>query len=161
VREFVCVSQWTEHTPDAEPVANAILRIWPPERHAELRAQVEQLAAAAGGRVEFPGDPFPAVVNSTELTTAAGRYLSTRLGPDSVLWATASWPFNCEDFALFLHEAPGSQFYLGVADSDTGMNGAPHTLDFAADERAIGHGVRAMTGLLTERLTAAGEIMSR
>ncbi|WP_369374646.1 hypothetical protein AB1046_09510 [Promicromonospora sp. Populi] len=34
------------------------------------------------------------------------------------------------------------------------MNGAPHSPDFAADERAIGHGVRAMTGLLTYRLAA-------
>lgn len=34
------------------------------------------------------------------------------------------------------------------------MNGAPHTLDFAADERAIGHGVRVMTGLHTDRLAA-------
>jgi amidohydrolase len=34
------------------------------------------------------------------------------------------------------------------------MNGAPHAPDFAADERAIGHGVRAMAGLLTDRLAA-------
>jgi hypothetical protein len=34
------------------------------------------------------------------------------------------------------------------------MNGAPHTPDFAADERGIGHGVRAMAGLLTDRLAA-------
>jgi len=55
--------------------------------------------------------------------------------------------------------------YLGVADAGTGMNGAPHTPDFAADERAIGHGVRAMAGLLTERLaarsTAADGLRSR
>ena len=68
--------------------------------------------------------------------------------------ARSSWPFNCGDFALFLREAPGAQFYLGVADAERGMNGAPHTPDFAADERAIGHGVRAMAGLLTERLAA-------
>nr|WP_307794071.1 transglutaminase domain-containing protein [Actinacidiphila bryophytorum] len=41
---------------------------------------------------------------------------------------------------------------LGVADAASGMNGAPHTPDFAADERAIGHGVRAMAALLTDRL---------
>ncbi|MEU4689690.1 hypothetical protein [Actinoplanes sp. NPDC023714] len=45
--------------------------------------------------------------------------------------------------------------YLGVADAESGLNGAPHTLDFAADERAVGHGVRAMSALLTHRLTAA------
>ena len=94
------------------------------------------------------------MVNSAELSTAAGHYLSTALGPESVAWAHASWPFNCEDFALFLDEAPGAMFYLGVADPETGINGAPHAPDFAADERAIGHGVRAMAGLLTDRLAA-------
>jgi metal-dependent amidase/aminoacylase/carboxypeptidase family protein len=92
------------------------------------------------------------MVNSAELSTAAGRYLSAALGPESVAWARASWPFNCEDFALFLNEVPGAMFYLGVADAESGMNGAPHTPDFAADERAIGHGVRAMARLLSDRL---------
>jgi len=154
LQESVCVAQWTDQTPDAQPVANVLLRVWPQERFPELRARVERLAAAAGGHVEFPADPFPAMVNSAKLSTAAGQHLSTALGPESVLWARASWPFNCEDFALFLDEAPGAQFYLGVADAETGMNGAPHTPDFAADERAIGHGVRAMASLLTERLAA-------
>ncbi len=154
IQECVCVAQWTERTPGGLPVPNVLLRVWPQERHPELRVQVMRLAAAAGGHVEFPGDPFPAMVNSVELSTAAGRYLSAALGPESVLWARASWPFNCEDFALFLNEAPGAQFYLGVADAEAGMNGAPHTPDFAADERAIGHGVRAMAGLLTDRLAA-------
>ncbi len=153
IQESVCVAHWTEQRPDA-PVVNVLLRVWPQERLAQLRARVERLAAAAGGQVEFPGDPFPAMVNSAQLSTAAGQYLSAALGPASVLWARASWPFNCEDFALFLGHAPGAQFYLGVADDETGMNGAPHTPGFAADERAIGHGVRAMTGLLTDRLAA-------
>jgi metal-dependent amidase/aminoacylase/carboxypeptidase family protein len=163
IQESVCVAQWTEQTPDGRPIPNVLLRVWPQDRHPELRAQVKQLAAAAGGHVEFPGDPFPAMVNSAELSTAAGQYLSAALGPESVLWAQASWPFNCEDFALFLNEAPGAQLYLGVADAEAGMNGAPHTPDFAADERAIGHGVRAMAGLLTDRLaagSAAGDGLS-
>lgn len=154
IPESVCVAHWTEQPDGAQPIANAILRVWPQERHAELRRQVERIAAVAGGRVEFPGDPFPAMVNSVELSTAAGRYLSSALGPESVAWGRASWPFNCEDFALFLNEAPGAQLYLGVANTESGMNGAPHSPDFAADERAIGHGVRAMSGLLTDRLAA-------
>ncbi|NUP51863.1 MAG: M20/M25/M40 family metallo-hydrolase [Catenulispora sp.] len=156
IQESVCIAQWTEQTPEAHPVANALLRVWPQERIAELRGQIERLAAAAGGHVEFAG-AFPALVNSAELSTAAGRYFSSALGPESVAWARASWPFNCEDFALFLNEAPGAQFYLGVADPESGMNGAPHAPDFAADERAIGHGVRAMAGLLTDRLAARPE----
>lgn len=154
IQESVCVSHWTERTPDGHPATNVLLRVWPQERLRELRARVERLAVAAGGHVEFPGDPFPAMVNSAELSTAAGEYLTAALGPESVLWARASWPFNCEDFALFLNVAPGAMLYLGVADTETGMNGAPHAPDFAADERAIGHGVRAMAGLLTHRLAA-------
>nr|WP_296067024.1 M20/M25/M40 family metallo-hydrolase [uncultured Actinoplanes sp.] len=154
IQESVSVAHWTERTPDAHPVANVLLRVWPQERLPGLRARIQQLAAAAGGHVEFPGEPCPAMVNSAELSTAAGHHLSTALGPESVLWARASWPFNCEDFALFLDEAPGALFYLGVADTESGMNGAPHAPDFAADERAIGHGVRAMTGLLSHRLAA-------
>jgi hypothetical protein len=38
------------------------------------------------------------------------------------------------------------------------MNGAPHTPDFAADERAIGYGVRAMASLLTDRLAARSAV---
>lgn len=156
IQESVCLSQWTEQAPDGQPVANVLLRVWPEERFPELRGQVRRLVEAAGGHVEPAGDPFPAMVNSTELSTAAGRYLSAALGPESVVWARASWPFNCEDFALFLHEAAGAQLYLGVANPEAGMDGAPHSPDFAADERAIGHGVRAMAGLLTDRLAACG-----
>lgn len=151
-QESVCVAQWTEHTAEGPAVPNVLLRAWPRELLARLRSRVEKIAADAGGRAQFPGDQFPAMVNSPELAAAAGRYLADALGPESVVWARASWPFNCEDFALFLDQAPGAQFYLGVADAESGMNGAPHSPDFAADERAIGHGVRAMTGLLTERL---------
>jgi metal-dependent amidase/aminoacylase/carboxypeptidase family protein len=154
IQESVSVAQWTEHTPDAPSAVNVLLRVWPQERLPGLRARIKQIAAAVGGHVEFPADPFPAMVNSAELSTAAGQYLTAALGPESVVWARASWPFNCEDFALFLNEAPGALFYLGVADAETGMNGAPHAPDFAADERAIGHGVRAMAGLLTDRLAA-------
>ncbi|MEU8659523.1 M20 metallopeptidase family protein [Actinoplanes philippinensis] len=157
IQEPVSVAQWTEQAPGGQPVVSIMLKVWPQERFPELRARIEEIAARAGGHVEYPyGDAFPAMVNSVDLSTAAGRHLSAEFGPESVLWGRASWPHNCEDFALFLREAPGAMFYLGVADAETGMNGAPHTRDFAADERAIGHGVRAMAALLTHRLHQAG-----
>ncbi|MCO8269325.1 M20/M25/M40 family metallo-hydrolase [Actinoplanes sp. TRM 88003] len=146
-QESVSVAHWSD-----DKAVEVLLRVWPQERGPALRAHIEQLAASAGGYVEYPGEPFPAMVNSPELSTAAGHYLTSALGPDSVAWAHASWPFNCEDFALFLDEAPGAMFYLGVADPEAGINGAPHSPDFAADEKAIAHGVRAMAGLLTHRL---------
>jgi metal-dependent amidase/aminoacylase/carboxypeptidase family protein len=76
------------------------------------------------------------MVNSVELSTGGRPVPGDGAGAGVRLVARASWPFNCEDFALFLNEAPGAMFYLGVADAETGMNGAPHAPDFAADERA-------------------------
>jgi metal-dependent amidase/aminoacylase/carboxypeptidase family protein len=55
-------------------------------------------------------------------------------------------------FALFLRRAPGAMFYLGVANADAGLNGVPHAPDLAADEQAIGFGVRGMAGLLLSRV---------
>ncbi|MYW10977.1 M20/M25/M40 family metallo-hydrolase [Streptomyces sp. SID2563] len=150
-QESASVAAW----PEPGPAVGVLLRIWPQEHLPEVRARVERLAAAAGGHVESQNAPFPALVNSPELSTAAGDYLSTTMGPESVLWARASWPYNCEDFALFTHEAPGALLYLGVANAEAGIDGAPHSPEFAADERAIGHGVRAMADLLTHRLTTA------
>ncbi|MFB8210979.1 M20 family metallopeptidase [Streptomyces sp. NPDC056010] len=153
-QESVSVAAW----PEPGPAVCVLLRVWPQEHLPGVRAQVERLAAAAGGHVESQHAPFPALVNSPELSAAAGDHLSTAMGPESVLWARASWPYNCEDFALFTHEAPGSLLYLGVANAEAGMDGAPHSPEFAADERAIGHGVRAMTGLLTHRLTTGRRV---
>ncbi|WP_326999982.1 M20/M25/M40 family metallo-hydrolase [Dactylosporangium sp. NBC_01737] len=141
---------------DGDPVvADVWLRVWPESRHAELRDRLRQLAAQAGAVVTFPGPPFPAMVCSTELSEAAATYLRDVPGVAEVMTARAAWPFNGEDFALFLHRVPGAMFWLGVADPGAGVNGITHAPDFAADERAIGVGVRAMAGLLLHRLRAA------
>jgi metal-dependent amidase/aminoacylase/carboxypeptidase family protein len=47
-------------------------------------------------------------------------------------------------------------FYLGVANPDEGLNAITHSPYFAADETAIGFGVRAMAGFLSSRLVALG-----
>ncbi|MEV4516709.1 M20/M25/M40 family metallo-hydrolase [Dactylosporangium sp. NPDC049525] len=141
---------------DADPVtADVWLRAWPESRHPELREQLRQLAAGAGATVTFPGPPFPAMVCSPAHTEAAAAYLRDDPSVDTVMTMHAAWPFSGEDFGLFLHRAPGAMFWLGVADPGAGVNGIPHAPDFAADERAIGIGVRAMAGLLLHRLHAA------
>ncbi|MEU1726540.1 hypothetical protein [Nonomuraea sp. NPDC005692] len=58
----------------------------------------------------------------------------------------ASYPFNGEDFGLFLERAPGAMFFFGV-----GERGVPHAPDFVPDERAIALGVEAMAGFLRAR----------
>jgi metal-dependent amidase/aminoacylase/carboxypeptidase family protein len=131
------------------------LRAWPDDRYPALREEVCRLAASvAGARVEFPGPPFPAMVCSPELSRAAAAHLRGVAGVTAVRVLRAAFPFNGEDFALFLRRVPGAMFYLGVANPAAGQNGVPHAPDFAADESAIGLGVRAMAGLLLSRLDA-------
>uniref|UniRef100_UPI0013C2E128 M20 metallopeptidase family protein n=1 Tax=Allorhizocola rhizosphaerae TaxID=1872709 RepID=UPI0013C2E128 len=123
-------------------------KAWPDERYHELRDDIRRLAGSVdGARVEFAPEPFPAMVCSPSLSEAAAAYMRgvPGLGPVTVLHA--SFPFNGEDFALFLRHVPGAMFYLGV-----GVDGMPHSPGFAADDRAIGVGVRTMTGLLLDRL---------
>jgi metal-dependent amidase/aminoacylase/carboxypeptidase family protein len=129
------------------------LRAWPDNRYPTLREEVRRLAGSIeAAQVEFPQPPFPAMVCSPELSRAAAAHLRSVAGVAAVKVLHAAFPFNGEDFALFLRQVPGAMFYLGVANSEAGLNGVPHAPDFAADEKAIGLGVRAMAGLLLSRL---------
>jgi metal-dependent amidase/aminoacylase/carboxypeptidase family protein len=130
------------------------LRAWPESRYSEIRDEVRGLVdSSADARVEFPDEPFPAMVCSPELSEAAAGYLRATFGDDAVMVMRALFPFNGEDFALFLQRVPGAMFYLGVANPEAGVNGVPHSPDFA-DERALEIGVRAMAGFLASRLAA-------
>ncbi|WP_228472895.1 M20 metallopeptidase family protein [Streptomyces cyaneochromogenes] len=134
---------------------HAYLRAWPESRYAEIREEVRRwMDALPRGRVEFTEPPLPAMVCSPELNAAAASYLRGTLGADAVMVLHAAYPFNGEDFAYFLHQVSGAMFYLGVANPEAGINGVPHSPDFAADEHAIGIGVRAMAGFLSHRLDA-------
>jgi metal-dependent amidase/aminoacylase/carboxypeptidase family protein len=137
---------------DGTVTLRLFLRTWPDSRYPSLREEVRDLAAAVGGRVEFPRPPFPAMVCSPELSHAAADRLREVPGVAAVEVFGSPYPFAGEDFGLFLQRVPGAMFYLGVSDPERGINGVPHWPDFAADERAIGLGVRAMADFLVSRL---------
>ncbi|QSB16716.1 M20/M25/M40 family metallo-hydrolase [Natronosporangium hydrolyticum] len=140
-------------TDDQQAELRVNLRAWPDDRYPQLRADLRRLVApVAGARIDFPECPFPAMVCSPELSEAAATYLRDTFGSAAVVVLHAAFPFNGEDFGLFLQHVPGAMILLGGAEPATGHNGAPHTPDFAADERAIGVGVRAIAGLLSNRL---------
>jgi metal-dependent amidase/aminoacylase/carboxypeptidase family protein len=138
----------------------ATVRVWlracPDDRYPQLRDEVQRLldSVGGGGRIAFPTSPFPAMVCSPELSEAAAAYLRSTPVAGCVRVLHAAYPFSGEDFGLFLQQAPGAMIYLGVANPELGIDGVPHRPDFAADERAIGIGVRAMAGLLSHRVHA-------
>jgi metal-dependent amidase/aminoacylase/carboxypeptidase family protein len=137
----------------SEAVVQVSFRCWPEERYADIRERVRRLARASGeATVDFPAAPFPAMVCPERDSQALGRHLRRTLGPDRVGTLHAAIPFNGEDFALFLDQVPGTFTFLGVRAPGTAIEaGYPHFVDFTPDERAIGHGVRAMAGWLATR----------
>lgn len=128
-------------------------RCWPEERYVEVRADIRRLAASyPGAEVSFEPGPFPAMVCPEPDAHRLARHLHRTLGRDAVTRLHAVFPFNGEDFALFLDRIPGTYTFLGVHTPGTPITaGYPHYRDFTPDERAIGTGVRAMAGWLAER----------
>ncbi len=128
-------------------------RCWPEDRHVEVRESIHRLARSYGGAsVAFPGDPFPAMVCPEQQGRAMTEYLRTTLGEDRVTTMHGAIPFSGEDFALFLDRVPGTYTFLGVRAPGSAVETSyPHYGAFDPDERAIGHGVRAMAGWLARR----------
>jgi metal-dependent amidase/aminoacylase/carboxypeptidase family protein len=130
-------------------------RCWPEDRYVEVRSAVDRLARSAGGSAVFPGDPFPALVTPERDGQAVRRYLQRTVGPGKTEIMYAPVPYNGEDFALFLDRIPGTYSFLGVRRPGAGIETSyPHYVTFDPDERAIGHGVRAMAGWLSTRAGA-------
>ncbi|MER6007935.1 hypothetical protein ABT120_56010 [Nonomuraea angiospora] len=105
----------------------------------------------------FPEVPFPAMVCPEREGQAIKRYLQWTAGPGRVRTLQAAVPFSGEDFALFLDRFPGTYTFLGVRAPGAAIETSyPYFGAFNPDERAIGHGVRAMAGCLATRTRTAG-----
>ncbi|MDJ1131854.1 M20/M25/M40 family metallo-hydrolase [Streptomyces iconiensis] len=128
-------------------------RCWPEERYVEVREDIRRLAKSyAGARVSFPREPFPAMVCPEQDARRLARHLRHTLGRDATTRLHAAFPFNGDDFALYLDRVPGTYTFLGVRTPEAPITTSyPHYPDFTPDERAIGLGVRAMAGWLATR----------
>ncbi|WP_222871660.1 M20 family metallopeptidase [Nonomuraea sp. PA05] len=127
-------------------------RCWPEERYVQVRADVGRLAQAHGATAVFPDDPFPAMICPEREGRQIERFLRQDAGRDRVHTLHAAVPFSGEDFGLFLDLLPGTYTFLGVrAPGAPAETSFPHFGAFSPDERAIGHGVRAMARWLAGR----------
>jgi metal-dependent amidase/aminoacylase/carboxypeptidase family protein len=140
----------------ARPVGSqvqVVYRCWPEPRYTEVRAEVRRRALAAGAvSVDFPSDPFPAMVTPVREGRALEQHLRRTVGRERVGALHAAIPFSGEDFSLFLNEIPGTYSFLGVRSPGASIESSyPHFGTFAPDEGAIGHGVRAMSRWLASR----------
>ncbi|MFI6844648.1 M20 family metallopeptidase [Kitasatospora sp. NPDC050467] len=151
---FVVIRGRAADKPDAEGrvAVDVTFRCWPEQRNTEIREEIRRLAQPYGGAVTFPKPPFPALVCPADDANALARHLRCELGPGSVTVNRAAFPFNGEDYALFLDRVPGTYTFLGVRTPGAAITTSyPHYETFTPDERAIGVGVRAMAGWLATR----------
>jgi amidohydrolase len=93
----------------------------------------------------------PVTVNDSLLTARMAPTLERLLGPRNV---RVQPPITgAEDFSYFANEVPGFYFFLGAVPPGR-TSGGHHTPTFYADDGAIPIGIRVMTGLVLDFLSA-------
>lgn len=155
---FVFAGAWISRDETrAQVTTHGWIKAWPDESYPGIRERVMDLVQDVCGaeglnHLTFREAPFPAMVCSVDLSESAAQYFRGAFGADAATVLHAPFPFNGEDFAYFLNRVRGAMFFVGVANPAAGLSGIVHTPTFAADERAIALGVRAMAGWLATRL---------
>jgi metal-dependent amidase/aminoacylase/carboxypeptidase family protein len=118
-----------------------------------VRDAASHVLDLAAYTLTFVDPSFPSMTSDPRVSANAAAMLARAVGDAHVLTLRTSWPFNTEDFALFLEYDPGAMFLLGVANPAKGFSGVPHSPDFDADEDAILIGTKAMTAVIWQRLS--------
>jgi metal-dependent amidase/aminoacylase/carboxypeptidase family protein len=107
-------------------------------------------SARADFTLEF-NRSHPVTVNDSLLTSRLAPSLERLLGKSNV---RARPPITgAEDFSYFANQVPGFYFFLGAVPPGK-KSGGHHTPTFYADDGAIPIGIKVMTGLVLDFLSA-------
>lgn len=117
---------------------------WRFKAHQLIKDQVENIAAALGGKADVHIDiGYPFVHNNEVLTDWAKRKAAELIGEEKV--EETELRMGAEDFAFYSHHIPACFFRLGVGTES--INSNVHTPTFNIDEQAIEYGVAMMAWL--------------
>ncbi len=104
-------------------------------------------AFGAKAEVEFEKDAYPVTVNDQKVTERAMRILrkmpGTRVKVKEPL-------LGGEDFSRFLHEAPGTFYFLGTINPSKGCVYPNHSSRFKVDEEVLKFGTASLAQLAVE-----------
>jgi amidohydrolase len=125
---------------------------------AELKELIERrmtqvisgICESAGASYEFVYDPgYIPLVNDPDMTTFTRSVIRDYMG--EAAWLDGHPPtMGAEDFSYFLQKVPGVFMQLGL-----GKDHAPiHTSRFDFDDRALEHGIMALTAITLEVLAS-------
>ena len=125
------------------------------EIHSRVKRTAESIAASAGARAEVTIDiGYPVTVNHAALTARMLPTLQRAAGAGNVSAGTPSTA--SEDFSRFAQKVPGLFVFLSVTPPtiDWRTAAANHSPLFQADEAALPVGVRIMSELAIDYLSA-------
>lgn len=133
------------------------VRTFSPETREEVKKRMEEIldgvTRAGGGSYEIVQyrNNAPATINDPDLSRRMRPTLVRVVGKDKVIDTRPT--MGGEDFAFFANQVPGFYFRLGVVAPGT-VSGGLHTPDFRADDSALEVGIRAMSNLVIDYLSA-------
>ena len=104
-------------------------------------------AFGAKAEVEFEKDAYPVMVNDEKVTERAKNILSNIPGTRVKLRALQ---LGGEDFSRFLHEAPGTFYFLGTKNPAKGCTYHNHSPRFKVDEDVLKFGTASLAQLAME-----------
>ena len=123
--------------------------------HERLHTTVSAIAEAAGARADLEIiEMYPVTANDRELTRQMLPTIERVVGPENMIEAVPRTV--AEDFSFFALEVPGLYLTLGVTPPDVDAATAPanHSPLFYVDEAALVTGVRVLTHLTVEYMSA-------
>ncbi len=107
---------------------------------------VRGVAKAFGAQavVEFEKDAYPVTVNDAQVTEQAMKIIKTIPGSKTEV---AEPILGGEDFSRFLHEAPGTFYFLGTINPAKGCVYPNHSSKFKVDEDVLKYGAASLAML--------------
>lgn len=90
--------------------------------------------------------------NNPGLSNNARRNIENIYGTDAIMRPHGLVPGSGDDFSILQQDIPGGYYPLGGSNFEAGIRSAPHSPDFAVDERSISYGVSFFSSLIVERL---------
>ncbi|MBO0888375.1 M20/M25/M40 family metallo-hydrolase, partial [Candidatus Bathyarchaeota archaeon] len=113
---------------------------------AKVQKVSEGVAKAFGARaiVEFEKDAYPVTVNDPKVTEHAMKVVRKIPGTKTQI---VKQILGGEDFSRFLHEAPGTFYFLGTVNPAKGCVYPNHSSKFKVDEDVLKYGAVSLAAL--------------
>jgi len=125
--------------------------VWRKEAHGLMEKIASDIAAAAGGSVEFEvRHGYPLLHNHEQITHESKKLAIRLLGKDKV--EDMDIRMTAEDFAWFTQSIPGMMYRLGVGDPGSQQPFSLHSPLLRINESALHTGISLMSYLAIELL---------